>query len=813
MSSSSSSSSLSSSTDEDIFQDVLPKLMSTIRAASALGAQDVNFLKSVDADIGAEIDTRGVEMLSVVNGLLRCASSQINQIEPLEFGKENITSDSSWKPIGNIIDSIFEKIDYTFDQVSRRRTNDGGDGEGSSQKQYLEEGISISHLTKDGKNARVPKPQKYFKVAVDNSEEKPFKPKLTTKPNSLQTLEAVSKLVSPAPVYEDSVELVDPPYYPHPYEYEIDNHPYPASILEKAEPIPPTEWTKTSAIWVDTVEELDKMIEELKNSEAIAVDLEHHDYRSYYGLVCLMQISNREKDWIIDTLKLRDDLSSLNLIFTNHEIVKVFHGAFMDIIWLQRDLGLYIVSLFDTYHASRQLGFTKFSLQYLLDTFAHFRTSKKYQLADWRIRPLPQPMLAYARSDTHFLLYIYDQLRNKLIDEEKLPRVLHESRQVAKRRFEYTKFRPLSNNLTNKVSCPVMASNPKEPWRSIMYQYNVPAYKKHIVELLYNWRDLKAREEDESVRYIMPNQLLVSLAMLESPVDTSKILNVPTYISEHVRLHAREIAHLIEQCLKESEQSDWEMVDKWHVDVSDQSPELLLNVAKVNDVFEALLLKMETTAAENPSLLGKKSTVFCSDNTQEGFPTSVFEVTSAGVVKHDFREARAERQEKVWNTLANFNPQRSVVVEDIDTSDHHDHQLEETALERGVGSETEPKKPLSGQQILFNKDKNIDSDQIVTLRNNSRTSTSGSSGSSGSSSGIKRRLEKFDLKVQQQDESPVDYVNADKILIDTDKKKDKNKKKRSFDPYSKDAEGPKAAKKNKTMTTGRTSTYKVKKNK
>ena len=65
------------------------------------------------------------------------------------------------------------------------------------------------------------------------------------------------------------------------------------------------------------------MLEELKKSTEIAVDLEHHDYRSYYGFVCLMQISTREKDWIIDTLELREDLIALNEVFADPNIVKV----------------------------------------------------------------------------------------------------------------------------------------------------------------------------------------------------------------------------------------------------------------------------------------------------------------------------------------------------------------------------------------------------------------------------------------------------------------------------------------------------------
>ena len=39
------------------------------------------------------------------------------------------------------------------------------------------------------------------------------------------------------------------------------------------------------------------------------------------------------------------------------------------------------------------------------------QADKRYQLADWRIRPLPQEMLLYARMDTHYLLYMYDHLK------------------------------------------------------------------------------------------------------------------------------------------------------------------------------------------------------------------------------------------------------------------------------------------------------------------------------------------------------------------------------------------------------------------
>ena len=94
----------------------------------------------------------------------------------------------------------------------------------------------------------------------------------------------------------------------------------------------------------------------LKAAMEIAVDLEHHDYRTYRGFVCLMQISTRDEDFIVDTLALRDELEALNDVFADPSIVKVFHGAESDIKWLQRDFNLYVVNLFDTYHASVELS-------------------------------------------------------------------------------------------------------------------------------------------------------------------------------------------------------------------------------------------------------------------------------------------------------------------------------------------------------------------------------------------------------------------------------------------------------------------------
>ena len=61
------------------------------------------------------------------------------------------------------------------------------------------------------------------------------------------------------------------------------------------------------------------------------MDMEHHSYRSFAGFVCLMQISTREEDWVVDTLLLREELGELNEVFTDPGIVKVLLPDFCSI--------------------------------------------------------------------------------------------------------------------------------------------------------------------------------------------------------------------------------------------------------------------------------------------------------------------------------------------------------------------------------------------------------------------------------------------------------------------------------------------------
>ncbi|PSK36842.1 hypothetical protein C7M61_003706 [Candidozyma pseudohaemuli] len=453
------------------FASVIPAIIDSVRYASAMAAHDISFYRTMDK----EIDTIAAESSEMLLEMLRnlTTSKDLSDTSNLM-----INSQAFWDNFESKLDTIYEKVDVAMEKYDI-----------THKKNTKIAAISMGPLEK---------PQVHFAEDIDNSDTKPFKPKLRSKPFCLRLL-------------EDLLVTDTEGRYEHPYQHEIMTQPYPDWILDKCLPEEPQDWDSQPATFVSTVTQLNDMVKKLKSSKSIAVDLEHHDLRTYYGLTCLMQISDRDQDWLIDVLALRSDMVILNEIFANPNIVKVFHGAFMDIIWLQRDLGLYVVSLFDTYHAAKLLGYPKRSLAYLLEKFAGFKASKKYQLADWRLRPLPDAMSHYARADTHFLLNIFDHLRNSLVDEkeEKLQQVLFASRKVALRKFEFIKF---SEEL-GKV----------DESSTIMTNYNVPIHLENRLRLLVGWRDKTARSMDESTRYIMPNSTLVQLAASDVPTDNSSI--------------------------------------------------------------------------------------------------------------------------------------------------------------------------------------------------------------------------------------------------------------------------------------------------
>lgn len=416
------------------------------------------------------------------------------------------------------------------------------------------------------------KPQLRFDYVPTNREARPFKPLLQSKPHAVVPLEtepiatdedSQSQYVAHIFIYSrlgldhthasnnkaerrkcERINANVDRRYPHPYQLEIEQYRYPESVYTRADPTPYHPFESTTAILVDTEEALDDMLQQLRQANEIAIDLEHHDLRSYIGIVSLMQISTRDQDWIVDTLKpWRRKLQCLNEVFADPGILKVLHGAYMDIVWLQRDLGLYVVGLFDTHYAARALGYAGGSLAFLLKKFVNVDAQKQYQTADWRVRPLPQELFDYARSDTHYLLYIFDCMRNELIQRshfmlpdhegDKVWDVLQKSSETALQRYEH----PVYDSELGQGPMGWYKMLSRTPALFTKEQFSV-------FRGVHKWRDDVAREQDDSIHYIMPNHQVFSIAR-ELPTNRAALLGIAQPTTQTVRLRADELVAVV----------------------------------------------------------------------------------------------------------------------------------------------------------------------------------------------------------------------------------------------------------------------------
>ncbi|TPX36234.1 hypothetical protein SmJEL517_g01543 [Synchytrium microbalum] len=557
-------------------QSLLKSLTHLTRESADLSQNEQKITKAVTSSYAETLNDVSGRLLGLCNDLIGLASTTqtsaglaVKRPHRVAFDDIEDALDGFTK-VEDVIDNLLELANTNLDEATGRSSeyapnklpNSPAGYEGSKGTFRGRKSRQTGSLKwNNGGNKSVnSKPQLKFEDRIDNSNDTPWPwpSKLIEKPNALKPwapLAGINQEGIMSAAMAEHVKSLGVGTGPtiHPYEYEIQNIDYPDWMFDNK---PEKIWTPfqdTDYTYVSTVDDLKKMTAVLEAASEIAVDTEHHDYRTYLGLVCLIQISTREQDFIVDTLgPLRSHLYLLNRSFTNPNIVKVFHGAESDVVWLQRDFGVYIVNLFDTFHASHVLDMPYHSFQYLLQFYCTVETDKTYQMADWRTRPLSPQMIKYARTDTHYLLYIWDRMRNELLT--KSPIGTHQLLTAVLRRSEAT-----SLQVFIKPYYDAESGEGSGGWRHALGKAGnqlmggMTSEQFCVFKAIHAWRDHVARVEDESTRYVMPHHMLLALAD-RMPSEVSGLAGCCSPMPALVRMHSVKLVELIENARVEARQ-------------------------------------------------------------------------------------------------------------------------------------------------------------------------------------------------------------------------------------------------------------------
>lgn len=248
----------------------------------------------------------------------------------------------------------------------------------------------------------------------------------------------------------------------------------------------------TPLIIVEDRTSLLEAVEQLSKAPVLGVDTESDSFHHYQEKVCLIQISDTERDYIIDPLKV-PDLTELGPLFSNPDTVKVLHGADYDIVSLQRDFGFRFTNMFDTMLAAQFLAMPRIGLADLIGYYFGHKIDKKYQRHDWAKRPLYEEHLHYARGDTHWLPALREVLGIRL-DQKRRTRALAEECALLEER-----------EWTGRVADPSVFLRVKGS-----KELDLPSKK--VLRAVWELRDAEARDRDRPAFKVMPDTVLMDLA-------------------------------------------------------------------------------------------------------------------------------------------------------------------------------------------------------------------------------------------------------------------------------------------------------------
>jgi len=227
-------------------------------------------------------------------------------------------------------------------------------------------------------------------------------------------------------------------------------------------------------------------------AEFVTIDTEFMRDRTFWPILCLVQVAGPEEAAAIDTLAPGIDLASLYAMLADPKILKVFHAARQDIEIFFHRTGRIPAPIVDTQVAAMVCGFgDAVSYETLAGKLAGAQIDKSSRFTDWSHRPLTERQLQYALSDVTHLRQTYEKLRRRI---EKSGRADWVKEEMAV--------------LTDPA---IYRVEPREAWRRIKVRGDKPRFLAILREVAA-WREEEAQRRDLPRSRIIKDESLIEIA-------------------------------------------------------------------------------------------------------------------------------------------------------------------------------------------------------------------------------------------------------------------------------------------------------------
>ena len=230
----------------------------------------------------------------------------------------------------------------------------------------------------------------------------------------------------------------------------------------------------------------------LEGEDSITVDTEFLRERTYWPILCVVQLAGAREAAAIDALAEGIDLAPIFRLMGDPKILKVFHAARQDVEIFLHDGDVIPAPMFDTQVAAVVCGFgDSASYETLVQKLARQQLDKSSRFTDWSRRPLTERQITYAISDVTHLRVIHDKLARKL-------------EQTGRAGWLEAEMAILNNPKTYLVE-------PTEAWRRLKARSRKPRFLAILREVAA-WRELEARSRDIPRNRVVRDEALMEIA-------------------------------------------------------------------------------------------------------------------------------------------------------------------------------------------------------------------------------------------------------------------------------------------------------------
>jgi ribonuclease D len=268
--------------------------------------------------------------------------------------------------------------------------------------------------------------------------------------------------------------------------------------------------------------------------EAIAVDTEFVRTRTLYPQLGLIQIYDGKQLVLVDPLVI-DDFSSLTELLTNPNVVKVLHSCSEDLETFWHAFKVMPSPIFDSQFAASIVGMGP-ALGYakLVEVMLDVVVDKGESRTDWLARPLRDEQCDYAAKDVLYLFQLYPELKSRVEEQNKLPWVYAE---IA--------------HLSAKKQTPIPLDS---VYLTIKNNWKLSNKAVLILKKLAAWRTATARQRDMALNFVVREENLVSIAMLQ-PSNKNELRTIQGVNPHEVRIHGDALLAIVADCQKASEEA------------------------------------------------------------------------------------------------------------------------------------------------------------------------------------------------------------------------------------------------------------------